>query len=50
MSLLEVHDVRMHYPARPDGWGRPRAWLRAVDGVSLSVAEGEVLGLVGESG
>ncbi len=50
MSLLEVHDVRMHYPASPDAWGRPRAWLRAVDGVSLSIAEGEVVGLVGESG
>jgi peptide/nickel transport system ATP-binding protein len=29
---------------------RPRAWLRAVDGVSLSIVRGETLGLVGESG
>jgi oligopeptide/dipeptide ABC transporter ATP-binding protein len=31
-------------------WGRRRRVLRAVDGVSLSIARGETLGLVGESG
>ncbi|MCE2528743.1 MAG: ATP-binding cassette domain-containing protein [Acidimicrobiia bacterium] len=40
----------MHYPVRMDGaFGRLRR-LRAVDGVSLSISEGEALGLVGESG
>ncbi|QPF74117.1 ATP-binding cassette domain-containing protein [Roseateles sp. DAIF2] len=42
--LLQAHDLHVHYP-------RPRsAPLRAVDGVSLSLARGETLGLVGESG
>ena len=40
----------MHYPVRMDGVLGRRRWLRAVDGVSLSIAEGEALGLVGESG
>lgn len=40
----------MEYPVRMDGaLGRLRR-LRAVDGVSLSISEGEALGLVGESG
>ncbi|HEX7669906.1 MAG TPA: ABC transporter ATP-binding protein [Polyangiaceae bacterium] len=41
--LLEVEDLVVHFPAEP----RP---IRAVDGVSLAIAEGETLALVGESG
>jgi oligopeptide transport system ATP-binding protein len=48
-ALLALRDVHMHFPIR-DAWGRRRAWLHAVDGVSLSVARGEILGVVGESG
>ena len=47
--VLALRDVHMHFPIR-DAWGRRTAWLRAVDGVSLSVARGEILGVVGESG
>lgn len=47
--LLELQDVHTHFPLR-DAWGRRTGWLRAVDGVSISVARGEVLGIVGESG
>ena len=43
-GMLEVEDVRVTYKVA--GGGR----LTAVDGVSLHVARGEVLGLVGESG
>jgi peptide/nickel transport system ATP-binding protein len=41
--LLEVEDLRVEFPTR-------RGLLTAVDGLSLSIAEGEVLGVVGESG
>jgi oligopeptide/dipeptide ABC transporter ATP-binding protein len=53
-AFLEVRDLSMHFPLR-GGLGRrlrrqPRPVLRAVDGVDLTVAEGETVGLVGESG
>jgi peptide/nickel transport system ATP-binding protein/oligopeptide transport system ATP-binding protein len=48
--LLEVRELRKHYPARQGWLGRSGASVRAVDGVSFSIAAGETLGLVGESG
>jgi len=42
--LLKTEDLTKHFPA-----GKQRV-LRAVDGISLEVARGETLGLVGESG
>jgi oligopeptide transport system ATP-binding protein len=44
-NVLEVTDLVKHYPA--DGRGKV---VHAVDGVSLTIGRGEVLGLVGESG
>jgi oligopeptide/dipeptide ABC transporter ATP-binding protein len=48
--LLELQDVRMHFPVREGVFLRARKVCKAVDGVSLTVAAGEALGLVGESG
>lgn len=49
--IVEVRDVSTHFPGRAGGlFSRPSAPVRAVDGVSLTVRRGEVLGLVGESG
>jgi oligopeptide/dipeptide ABC transporter ATP-binding protein len=48
--LLELRDLRMHFPVRSGLWLRARAWCRAVDSVSLTLRQGETLGLVGESG
>jgi oligopeptide/dipeptide ABC transporter ATP-binding protein len=50
--LVEVRDLVKHY-AGERGWfglGRPRSPVRAVDGVSFTIAAGKTLGLVGESG
>jgi peptide/nickel transport system ATP-binding protein len=50
--LVQVTDLAKHYPG-PRAWlglGRPRGVVRAVDGVSFTIAAGETLGLVGESG
>ncbi|AGL18198.1 ABC transporter ATP-binding protein [Actinoplanes sp. N902-109] len=47
--LLAVKDVRKHFPQRHRGLRRP-APVKAVDGVTLDVHEGETLGIVGESG
>jgi oligopeptide transport system ATP-binding protein len=48
-ALLELQDVTKRFPVR-DAMGRERGAVRAVDGVSLAVARGEVLAIVGESG
>ena len=50
-SILEVEKLCMHFPAgRRSILSRAKGVLKAVDGVSLSIAPGETLGLVGESG
>ncbi len=48
-DVLRVEDLQVHFPVRR-GLLRPKAMVRAVDGVSLSVPCGRTLGLVGESG
>ena len=48
--LLEVKNLKKHFPVRGGFRGRVRGYVKAVDDVSLSVKKGETLGLVGESG
>ena len=48
--LLKVHGLKMHFPVKGGVLLRAQASCKAVDGVSLSIADGETLGLVGESG
>jgi oligopeptide transport system ATP-binding protein len=50
MSLLEIRDLKKHFPVGEGLFSRHRGMIKAVDGVSLSVEEGETLGIVGESG
>jgi peptide/nickel transport system ATP-binding protein len=49
-ALLEVSDLKMHFPVRGGVFRTTKAVCRAVDGVSFSLQPGETLGLVGESG
>jgi len=48
--LLEVRDLRMHFPVREGIFLRSKRSCKAVDGVDLTVYPGETVGLVGESG
>jgi ABC-type oligopeptide transport system ATPase subunit len=48
--LLDVRDLKVHFPIRTGILQRTTGWVRAVDGVSFNIAKGETLGLVGESG
>jgi ABC-type oligopeptide transport system ATPase subunit len=48
--LLEVVDLKTHFPIRRGILQRTVGWVKAVDGVSFHLKKGETLGLVGESG
>jgi len=50
--LVDVRDLVKYYPGERAwlGLGKPKRVVRAVDGVSFTIAAGQTLGLVGESG
>ena len=49
-TLLEIENLKMHFPVRGGIFGRKIGSVHAVDGVSFKIAQGSTLGLVGESG
>jgi oligopeptide/dipeptide ABC transporter ATP-binding protein len=49
-ELLKIKDLSKSFALGGGLLAKPRAWIRAVDGVSFSVSRGENFGLVGESG
>jgi len=49
-NLLEVRGLKKHFPIRRGVFSRVSGYVRAVDGVDLTLRRGETLGLVGESG
>ena len=50
MNLLEVKNLKVHFPVKHGLFSRVRAHVKAVDDVSFAIRPGETLGLVGESG
>jgi len=49
-ELLDIRDLKTYYPIRSGIVRRTKNYVRAVDGVTLTLRRGECLGLVGESG
>ena len=49
-ALLQLDDVKVHFPIRKGIFQRVVDYTRAVDGVSLKIGRGETYALVGESG
>ena len=49
-ALLEVRNLTKHYPVRKSAFWRSSGQVHAVDDITFSIADGETLGLVGESG
>lgn len=49
-TLLEVHDLKKHFPIKGGVFSKTIGHVYAVDGISFTLQSGETLGLVGESG
>ena len=49
-NLIEVTDLKTHFPIKAGVLSRTVGYVKAVDGVSFSIQAGKTLGLVGESG
>jgi microcin C transport system ATP-binding protein len=49
-EILKLDDVKVHFPVKRGVLRRTVGYIRAVDGVSLTLREGHTIGLVGESG
>ena len=49
-ALIRVENLKVYYPIKGGIINHTTGYTKAVDGVSFSIMEGEILGLVGESG
>ncbi|MEO6253627.1 MAG: ABC transporter ATP-binding protein [Ferruginibacter sp.] len=49
-SLLEIRNLNVHFPVKKNMLGKPTQYFKAVDDVSFTVQQGDIVGLVGESG
>jgi oligopeptide transport system ATP-binding protein len=50
LPLVQVRDLRTHFPIKRGVLGKTVGYVKAVDGVSFDIEAGKTLGLVGESG
>ena len=49
-NLIEVRNLKKHFPIKSGMFSSAKSYVRAVDGVDFSIRKGEVFGIVGESG
>ena len=49
-NIIEVRDLKVHFPIRKGVFSRTVGYVKALDGVSFDLRRGETLGVVGESG
>ncbi|MFJ7726804.1 ABC transporter ATP-binding protein [Neobacillus sp. NPDC097160] len=50
VPLLEVKNLKVHFPQKSGFFGKDTSYVKAIDGVEFSINENETFGLVGESG
>jgi peptide/nickel transport system ATP-binding protein len=48
--VAQIENLALHFPLNTGFFGKPQSYLKAIDGVSLTINEGETVGVVGESG
>lgn len=48
--LLRISNLKQYFPIGKKQLGKPQSYVKANDGISLDIYEGETFGLVGESG
>ncbi|HTM78146.1 MAG TPA: ABC transporter ATP-binding protein [Devosia sp.] len=48
--IAQIKDLSLHFPLNIGVLGKPAAYLKAIDGVSFTINQGETVGVVGESG
>jgi len=49
-TILDIRNLNVHFPIKKNIFGKPVKFFKAVDDVSFDVQQGDILGLVGESG
>ena len=44
-EIIEIKNLKVHYPIRSGFWNRVTGYVKAVDGINLSIKEGETYGV-----